>query len=64
MTTSEEDAVRVVECNICGEAISAANDDELVGRVSDHLGSEHDEDPDREEIESMVAEEAYDAMDS
>jgi predicted small metal-binding protein len=56
--------MRVVECNICGEAISAADDDELVGRVVDHLASEHDEDPDREQIESMVSAEAYDAMDS
>jgi predicted small metal-binding protein len=56
--------MRVVECNICGEAISAASDEELVGRVVDHLGSEHDEDPDREEIESMVSEEAYEATDS
>jgi predicted small metal-binding protein len=56
--------MRVVECNICGEAISAASDDELVGRVRDHLRSEHDEEPDPEEIESMVSDEAYDAMDS
>jgi predicted small metal-binding protein len=56
--------VRVVECNICGEAISAANDDELVGRVRDHLESEHDEAPDSADIESMVSQEAYDAMDS
>jgi predicted small metal-binding protein len=54
--------MRVVECNICGEAISAANDEELVGRVRDHLESEHDEAPDS--AESMVSEEAYDAMDS
>jgi predicted small metal-binding protein len=56
--------MRVVECNICGETISAASDDELVGRVRDHLQSEHDETPDAEEIEAMVAEEAYEAMDS
>jgi predicted small metal-binding protein len=56
--------VRVVECNICGEAISAANDDELVGRVRAHLESEHDEAPDSTDVESMVSAEAYDAMDS
>jgi predicted small metal-binding protein len=56
--------MRVVECNICGEAISAADDEELVGRVRDHLESEHDEAPEREQIELMVSEEAYDAMDS
>jgi predicted small metal-binding protein len=56
--------MRVVECNICGETISAANDEELVGRVTDHLESEHDEEPDSEEVEAMVAEEAYEATDS
>ena len=56
--------MRVVECNICGEAISAANDDELVGRVRDHLGAEHDEQTEEGEVESMVSEEAYDATDS
>jgi predicted small metal-binding protein len=56
--------MRVVECNICGETISAASDEELVGRVKDHLASEHDEEPDAEEVEAMVEEEAYEAMDS
>ena len=56
--------MRVVECNICGETISAASDEELVGRVTDHLGSEHDEEPDAGAIEEMVAEEAYEATDS
>jgi len=56
--------MRVVECNICGETISAASDGELVARVTDHLESEHDEEPDNEEIEAMVAEEAYEATDS
>ena len=56
--------MRVVECNICGEAISAASDDELVGRVRDHLASEHDEQPGDGQIESMVSEEAYEATDS
>jgi predicted small metal-binding protein len=56
--------MRVVECNICGETISAASDDELVARVTDHLESEHDEEPDSEEIRAMVAEEAYEATDS
>ena len=56
--------MRVVECNICGETISAASDQELVARVTDHLESVHDEEPDSEEVEAMVAEEAYEAMDS
>ncbi len=29
--------MRVVECDVCGETISAADDEELVGRVKDHL---------------------------
>ena len=56
--------MRVVECNICGETISAADDEELAGRVTAHLRSDHGESPDAEAIEEMVAEEAYDAMDS
>ena len=56
--------MRVVECNICGETVSAADDEELVGRVTEHLESEHDEEPDSEEIEAMVEREAYDATDS
>lgn len=56
--------MRVVECNICGETISAASDEELVGRVTDHLRSEHGEEPDAGDIEAMVADEAYEAMDS
>jgi predicted small metal-binding protein len=56
--------MRVVECNICGETISAVSDDELVARVSDHLESEHEEEPDSEEVAAMVSEEAYEATDS
>jgi predicted small metal-binding protein len=56
--------MRVVECDICGETISAASDEELVGRVSDHLQSEHDQEPDDDEVRAMVEEEAYEATDS
>ena len=56
--------MRVVECDICGETISAASDSELVGRVTDHLESEHDQEPDTEAVQAMVEEEAYEAMDS
>lgn len=56
--------MRVVECNICGETISAASDEELAGRVEDHLRSEHDESPDAGDVASMVAREAYEATDS
>jgi predicted small metal-binding protein len=56
--------MRVVECDICGEAISAANDRELAARVRDHLESEHDREPDDAEVEAMIEEEAYEATDS
>ena len=56
--------MRVIECNECGETVSAANDEELVTRLSRHLQSEHDVEPDEEEIADLIHEEAYDAMDS
>ena len=56
--------MRVVECDICGETISAASDEELVARVSDHLRSEHDQEPGEAEVQAMIEEEAYEATDS
>jgi|tagenome__1003787_1003787.scaffolds.fasta_scaffold20363323_1 predicted small metal-binding protein len=57
--------MRVIECNECGETISAASDEELVGRLSTHLGEEHDvSEPDEEELTELVEAEAYEAMDS
>ena len=56
--------MRVVECDICGETISAANDEELARRVREHLASEHDQQPDDDEVRRMIEEEAYDATDS
>jgi predicted small metal-binding protein len=57
--------MRVIECNECGETISAASDEELVGRLARHLSAEHDvEEPDDEELTDLVEEEAYEAMDS
>jgi predicted small metal-binding protein len=56
--------MRVIECNICGETISAASDDELVGRLGTHLKEEHEESPDPEELQELVEAEAYDALDS
>ena len=56
--------MRVVECDICGETISAANDEELAGRVRDHVASEHDQELDDEQVAAMIEEEAYDATDS
>jgi predicted small metal-binding protein len=56
--------MHVIECNICGETVSAADERELVGRLRDHLASEHEEEPGDEELERLVEDEAYEAMDS
>jgi predicted small metal-binding protein len=57
--------MRVVECNVCGEPLSAANDDELVRRLQSHVGSEHpDEDFDESAARAMVDEQAYTASDN
>jgi predicted small metal-binding protein len=56
--------MRVIECDLCGEALTAADDDELGRRLGAHLRSEHERELDLGELEELVAEEAYDAMDS
>jgi predicted small metal-binding protein len=56
--------MRVIECDVCGETISGADDDELVRRLGRHHRDEHDADPEEEELAELVHEEAYDAMDS
>jgi predicted small metal-binding protein len=56
---------RVVECNICGEPLAAATDEELSRRVRSHLETEHEQaDRDEEGIRKMVASEAYEAGDA
>jgi predicted small metal-binding protein len=56
---------RVIECNICGEPLSAATDDELLRQVQRHLESEHpDAGLDEDEAREMISEEAYDAGDA
>jgi hypothetical protein len=57
--------MRVIECNICGETLAAANDDELLERKRSHMAVEHpgvgfDEQREREQLAS----EAYTAADS
>ena len=57
--------MRVMECNICGETLAAANDDDLERQLHRHSESEHptagyDQDRARE----LIANEAYDASDS
>jgi predicted small metal-binding protein len=56
--------MRVVECNICGETISADSDEELTGRLGSHLSAEHDEGLGPEELDELVESEAYEASDS
>jgi predicted small metal-binding protein len=56
--------MRVIECNECGETVAAANDDELQRRLADHLRSEHDAEPEDDEVADLVHEQAYDATDS
>ena len=56
--------MRVIECNECGETVSAASDEELTTRLTDHLRSEHDIEPEDEEVADLVHEQAYDATDS
>jgi predicted small metal-binding protein len=56
--------MRVIECNECGETISAADDGELARRLAAHLAGEHDAQLEGDEVEDLVHEQAYDAMDS
>jgi predicted small metal-binding protein len=56
---------RVIECNICGEPLSAANDEELLRQVMQHLESEHPESAfDEDQAREMISREAYDAADA
>jgi hypothetical protein len=56
---------RVIECNVCGEPLSAATDDELVAQVERHYAAEHeDAGMDEDEAREMVESEAYDAGDA
>ncbi|MBV9805370.1 MAG: DUF1059 domain-containing protein [Solirubrobacterales bacterium] len=56
---------RVIECNICGEPLSAATDEELLGQVQRHIEAEHpEEELDEEEAREMISREAYDAGDA
>ena len=56
--------MRTIECNECGEPITAADDDELARNLAAHLKGEHEADVDEDEVAEQVAAEVYDAMDS
>jgi predicted small metal-binding protein len=57
--------MRVIECNACGEVLSADTDEELVRRLREHMVAEH---PDAALGEAsaaeLVAADAYEATDS
>jgi predicted small metal-binding protein len=56
---------RVIECNTCGEPLSAANDEELLGQVRKHMEAEHaDAALDDDQAREMISREAYDAGDA
>jgi predicted small metal-binding protein len=55
----------VIECNICGEPLSAANDEELLRQVQRHHEAEHPDSPvDEAHGREMISREAYDAGDA
>jgi len=57
---------RVIECNICGEPLAAATDDELLRQMQAHHGSEHGDEStlDEQQARDTIAREAYDAGDA
>lgn len=55
--------MRVIECDECGETISASNDAELVDLLEQHHSDDHEE-LDRGDLEELVADGAYDATDA
>jgi glucokinase len=57
---------RVIECNICGEPLSAATDEELLRQVQAHHESEHGAESLLHEGEAreLIAREAYEAGDA
>ena len=57
--------MRVIECNLCGELVSAATDDELATGLLRHHGERHEGSQlDDSEATKLVADEAYEASDS
>ena len=57
--------MRVFECNVCGELLSAVDDDALVRRLADHMRATHPETGvDEARGRQMIDEQAYTAADS
>ena len=56
--------MRVIDCQ-CGTTLQAANDEDLAKAVRDHVDESHpDMDLSDDQVQEMVAEEAYDAEDA
>jgi hypothetical protein len=56
---------RVLECNICGEPLAAATDDELLAQMRQHEEAVHPELAfDQDRAREVIVREAYDAADS
>lgn len=56
--------MRVIDCQ-CGKTLQAANDDDLIEAVREHVDEEHpDMDLSDEQVEELVGSQAYDAEDS
>ncbi|MGB0094168.1 MAG: hypothetical protein WBP81_16760 [Solirubrobacteraceae bacterium] len=56
---------RVVECNVCGEPLAAATDEELLQQLRAHVEAEHDAAGfDENDARQTIASEAYEAGDS
>jgi hypothetical protein len=56
--------MRVIECHICGDLVSAANDEELRAELRRHYEAVHpDAVPTDDRYDELVGQ-AYDAMDS
>ena len=56
--------MRVIDCD-CGATVEAANDDELVGEVREHLAAAHDDTgKSDDDLRQFVSANAYDATDA
>jgi predicted small metal-binding protein len=56
--------MRTIECDVCGETVTAGDDAELAGRLNAHMRSEHGRELALDDLEELIEGEAYDAMDS
>jgi predicted small metal-binding protein len=55
--------MRVFDCD-CGQTLQAANDDDLLKVVREHVDAAHEGRPDDDELRRKIEREAYEATDS